>query len=59
MEPDSEPASPAPRELLLWTSGDPTAVQRLLPHVYDELRRLAGGIFRGQRADQAALRSLA
>ncbi len=51
-EPEQESSSPATRELLLWTSGDPAAAQRLLPYVYKELRGLAGGIFRGQRADQ-------
>ncbi len=44
--------SPATRELLLWTAGDPAAAERLLPLVYQELRALAGGVFRGQRADQ-------
>jgi hypothetical protein len=50
MEPE-QPSS-ATRELLLWRSGDPGAVERLLPLVYGELRNLAGGIFRGQRQQQ-------
>ena len=49
---DPSPGSAATRELLLWTAGDPAAAERLLPLVYHELRALAGGVFRGQRADQ-------
>jgi RNA polymerase sigma factor (TIGR02999 family) len=49
---DPELPGPVTRELLQWTSGDPQALERLLPVVYRELRGLAGGIFRGQRSDQ-------
>ncbi len=53
-EPRQPPAdaSPATRELLLWVGGDAQAAERLLPYIYQELRALAGRIFRGQRADQ-------
>jgi RNA polymerase sigma-70 factor, ECF subfamily len=47
--------TPTPREVtqLLrdWRNGDATAFDRLLPLVYDELRRLAGHYMRGERAD--------
>ena len=54
MEPEagSAPRGAATRELLLWASGDRAAAQRLLPLVYQELRGLAGAMFRDQRADQ-------
>jgi len=52
LRPEPERPSPATRELMLWRRGDPGAAERLLPLVYAELRGLAGGIFRGQRADQ-------
>lgn len=32
-----------------WRSGDRSALDRLIPLVYDELHRLAGGFMRGQR----------
>jgi RNA polymerase sigma factor (TIGR02999 family) len=34
-----------------WTSGDQDALERLLPLVYDELRRLAGHYLRSERPD--------
>ena len=34
-----------------WSRGDSAAVERLLPLVYDELRRLARGYFHGERRD--------
>lgn len=34
-----------------WNAGDPTAVERLLPLVYDELRALGGHYLRKERAD--------
>lgn len=34
-----------------WVEGDERALDDLLPHVYDELRRLAGGYMRSERAD--------
>lgn len=44
--------SEATRELQRWTSGDASAAERLLPLVYEELRRLAGGVFRGGPPDE-------
>ncbi|MCG3159879.1 MAG: hypothetical protein JMDDDDMK_00904 [Acidobacteria bacterium] len=35
--------------LRAWRAGDQTALDRLLPLVYDELRRLAGHYLRGER----------
>lgn len=32
--------------LLQWSAGDPVALEQLMPLVYDELRRLAGGLLR-------------
>ncbi len=40
----SDPVSQCLREL---EQGDKSAVDRLLPHIYSDLRALAGGIFRG------------
>ena len=37
--------------LLRWRSGDPAALEEFLPHVYDEMRRLAGGYMRRERVD--------
>lgn len=37
--------------LLDWGNGDEQARDRLLPLVYDELRRVAGGFLRHERAD--------
>jgi RNA polymerase sigma factor (TIGR02999 family) len=37
--------------LLAWNQGDPHACERLMPHVYDELRRLARGYLRRERAN--------
>ena len=34
-----------------WSGGDEHAVERLLPLVYDELRRLARSYFHGERSD--------
>lgn len=35
--------------LLAWGEGDTAALEQLLPHVYDELHRLAAGYLRGER----------
>jgi RNA polymerase sigma factor (TIGR02999 family) len=35
--------------LIAWRGGDETARERMLPLVYDELRRLAAGYLRGER----------
>ena len=44
---DSPRCSQAITELLLdWSGGDAGALDRLLPLVYDDLRRIAGGYFR-------------
>jgi len=39
------------RLLALWRGGDPSAFDRLLPVVYEELRRLASSYMRGERRD--------
>ncbi len=39
--------------LLAWNDGDKQALDRLVPLVYDELRRLAKNYMRKERADQA------
>jgi RNA polymerase sigma factor (TIGR02999 family) len=39
------------RLLADWRSGNQTALDRLLPLVYDELRRMASGYMRGERSD--------
>lgn len=43
----------SPREitvlLALWNEGDPTALERLVPLVYEELHRMAGMYMRGER----------
>lgn len=38
------------RLLALWSSGDASALERLAPLVYEELRTLAGRLLRGERA---------
>jgi RNA polymerase sigma factor (TIGR02999 family) len=47
--------TPQPHEvtklLLDWSRGDKTALDQLLPIVYHELRRLAGGFLRRERPD--------
>lgn len=46
----SEESSPAVTELLdHWRSGDPAALEALIPLVYDELHRLAHRYLRGER----------
>jgi len=37
--------------LVEWSNGDEQALERLMPLVYDELHRLAGGYLRRERAD--------
>lgn len=37
--------------LAAWRAGDPQALERLLPVVYDELRRLAGRYMQRERSD--------
>lgn len=47
--------TPPPNEitplLMRWSQGDPTALDYLLPAVYQELHRLAQSYLRGERAD--------
>lgn len=38
--------------LVEWSNGDEQALARLMPLVYDELHRLAGGYLRRERADR-------
>jgi RNA polymerase sigma-70 factor (ECF subfamily) len=49
-EPLREPISPVTRLLRDWREGDRDALDRLLPMVYSELRRLARGYLRRERA---------
>jgi hypothetical protein len=37
--------------LSAWQTGDPDALERLVPFVYDELRRVARARLRAERAD--------
>ena len=37
--------------LLELTEGNQEVVNKILPHIYDELRRLAGGYLRRERSD--------
>ena len=39
------------RLLSEWRAGDAGAAERLFPHMYEELRRIARGVMRGERAD--------
>jgi RNA polymerase sigma factor (TIGR02999 family) len=43
--------SPVTQLLKDWRGGDAEALNRLLPHVYDELRRVARRHMRGERGD--------
>lgn len=47
----SERAATVTRLLLDWGAGDDAARDRLVPHVYDELRRIARRHMRGERSD--------
>jgi len=47
----SDDLSPVTRLLQQWRRGDAAALNRLLPYVYDELRRLARKHMRGERRD--------
>ncbi|HLJ51072.1 MAG TPA: sigma-70 family RNA polymerase sigma factor [Bryobacteraceae bacterium] len=38
--------------LRAWAGGDPDALERLTPRVYDELRRIAGHFMRGERPER-------
>src|SRR5262247_2855338 len=37
--------------LLRWSRGDQSALEQLMPVVYEELRKLAGGYLRSERPD--------
>ncbi len=45
-----EPAADVTRLLHAWREGDPQALERLTPTVYQELRHLARHHMRGERA---------
>ena len=45
------PAAGVTQLLEKWSNGDRAALDELMPLVYDELRRLAGGYLRRERAD--------
>jgi RNA polymerase sigma-70 factor (ECF subfamily) len=47
MPTDSQPA--ITQLLQAWSEGDPSATENLIPLVYDQLRRLAGGFLSGER----------
>jgi RNA polymerase sigma factor (TIGR02999 family) len=38
--------------LLDWTHGNPAALDALIPHIYKELRRMAGGLSKRERSGQ-------
>ena len=44
-------ASEVTRILNSWRAGDPDAAEKLMPIVYEELRRLARNYLRQERAD--------
>jgi RNA polymerase sigma factor (TIGR02999 family) len=47
---DPTPAGEVTRLLRKWSAGDKDALEKLLPLVYDELRRRAGAYLRAERA---------
>jgi len=49
----TEPTLDVTKLLAAWTAGDPEALDRLLPVVYDELRRLARNRMRLERPGQS------
>ena len=44
-------SAPITEWLGMWSRGDESALERLTPYVYDELRRLADAYLRNERAD--------
>jgi DNA-directed RNA polymerase specialized sigma24 family protein len=46
-----DPPSGVTELLRRWNLGDREAMDRLMPIVYDELRRLAAGYLKGERRD--------
>jgi len=54
------PAAPDVTQLLIaWGAGDATALDRLVPHVYSELHRLAHRQMRGERPGRHTLQTTA
>jgi RNA polymerase sigma factor (TIGR02999 family) len=54
LPPDASPGGPTPevsRLLRLWSAGDESAPERLLPLVYGELRAIAAAQMRSERSD--------
>jgi RNA polymerase sigma factor (TIGR02999 family) len=49
-DPDGDPQTPISQLLTDWANRDPAARERLVPIVYEELRRLAHYYMRGERA---------
>jgi RNA polymerase sigma-70 factor (ECF subfamily) len=45
-------SSETTRLLRAWANGDPAALKELTPHVYRELRRIAGCFMQNERADR-------
>jgi RNA polymerase sigma factor (TIGR02999 family) len=48
---DPESSGDVTEALLEWNRGNPAALSSLMPHVYDQLRRLASRSFRGERPE--------
>jgi len=48
-QPDPPPSDEVSRLLIAWSGGDTTALDKLIPHVYQELRRLARRQMRAER----------
>ena len=51
------PSAEITRLLLAWGDGDPAAAERLMPLVYDELKRMALGYVRPGRGDRTLQRT--
>jgi RNA polymerase sigma factor (TIGR02999 family) len=49
--PMTSPTSDVTRLLQQWSEGQQEALERLVPQIYSELRRLASGYLRGERKD--------
>ena len=50
---DARPDQDVTGLLIKWRRGDAVALERLIPLVYQELRRIAGAQLRGERADHS------
>jgi RNA polymerase sigma-70 factor, ECF subfamily len=54
VDPSPDPQSPHVTELLLaWRGGDPSALDRLIPIVHDELHRIARACLAGERPNHS------